>query len=155
MHSKVKYQWFVALLLINSDNQEMEIAIISPGKTICMRKKTYCMRKKSSGAEKVKTLSVSYFYWVMQGLGGSYGGSRGRSQSRLQSIKDCVKLSAEGAVWKALLRMPRIIGRKGVGRCRASSCPELKFICWFLSYRKTGNWMILWNATESSYLRAS
>lgn len=82
----------MALLLINSDNQEMEIAIISPGKTICMRKKTYCMRKKSSGAEKVKTLSVSYFYWVMQGLGGSYGGSRGRSQSRLQSIKDCVKL---------------------------------------------------------------
>jgi len=92
----------VALLLINSDNQEMESAIISPGKTI------YCMRKKSLGAEKVK-MSVSYFYWLMQGLGGRYGGRHGRSQSRLHSIKDCVKFSAEGAVLNALLHMSRII----------------------------------------------
>lgn len=42
----------MALLLINSNNQDMEIAIISPGKII------YCMKKKSLGAEKVKMFSL-------------------------------------------------------------------------------------------------
>lgn len=79
----------MALLLINSDNQEEEIVLISPGKTI------QCMKKKTVGAEKAKTCSL---YLISLGgcrdwEGGNVG-RHGRGQLRPHGIKDCVTLYA-------------------------------------------------------------
>lgn len=90
----------MALFLINRDNQEMEIAMISLGKTI------YYMKKKIARAQKVKIFSL---HLISTGRCRDWeGGMEKATQETIRSSMNGLAHSLPREFWM-LLRVPRMI----------------------------------------------